>query len=102
MIVNAVVIRVKPAHVRDFIAATVKNHQGTRKEPGNFRFDVLQTSDDPSCFLLYEVFASTEAVEAHRRTDHYLAWRKSVEPWMAKPREGKLHNIIAPTDPSEW
>jgi len=48
MIVNAVVILVKAEHVQDFITATVKNNQGTRKEPGNCCFDVLQSSDDPS------------------------------------------------------
>lgn len=102
MIVNAVTVHVKPEHVAEFIAATRKNHEGTRTEPGNHRFDVLQSADDPARFLLYEVFAGDEAVEAHRKTPHYLAWRAAVEPMMAKPREGRMHRIIAPENPAAW
>ncbi len=100
MIVNVVHVQVKPGHEADFIAATLKNHKGTRTEPGNRRFDVLQSAEDPARFLLYEAFESPEAVEAHRKTPHYLAWRAAVEPWMAKPREGRSHRVIAP-DPDQ-
>lgn len=102
MIVNIVTVEVKPAHLADFIAATRKNHQGSRTEPGNRRFDVLQSADDPARFVLYEVFDSPEAVEAHRKTPHYLEWRAAVEPWMARPREGRSHRIIAPDQPASW
>ncbi len=102
MIVNVVTVFVAPDRIDAFIAATLANHAGSRTEPGNLRFDVLQASDDPGRFVLYEVFASAEAVEAHRKTPHYLAWRAQVEPWMLKPREGKGHRVIAPTDPPAW
>lgn len=102
MIVNVVTVFLRPEHIDAFIAATLANHQGSRTEPGNYRFDFLQSSDDPSRFLLYEAFASQEAVEAHRKTAHYLAWRSQVEPWMAKPREGRPHRVIAPSEPSAW
>jgi autoinducer 2-degrading protein len=98
MIVNVVTVHVRPEHVPEFIAATRENHAGSRREPGNHRFDVLQSSDDPAAFLLYEVFASPEAVEEHRKTAHYLAWKAKVEPWMAAPRVGRSHKIIAPLD----
>ncbi len=102
MLVNAVTVYVKPEHIADFIAASMENHAGSRQESGNFRFDVLQSSDDPARFLLYEVFASQAAVEEHRKTAHYLAWKTKVEPWMAKPREPRWHTIVAPTDPASW
>lgn len=101
MIVNIVSVRVKPGHEADFIAATLENHRGSRTEPGNRRFDVLQSAEDPAAFVLYEAFASPEAVEAHRKTPHYQAWRAAVEPWMARPREGKSHRVIAP-EPAAW
>jgi autoinducer 2-degrading protein len=102
MLVNVVTVFVKPEHVAEFIAATRKNHEGSRAEPGNHRFDVLQSSEDPARFLLYEVFADKAAVEAHRLTPHYQAWRAAVEPWMAKPREGRWHGVIAPQDSAAW
>lgn len=102
MVVNVVSVWVKPGHTGDFIAATRENHAGSRAEPGNLRFDVLQDAGEEGRFLLYEVFVSPEAVEAHRKTSHYLAWRAKVEPWMARPREGRSHQVIAPADPSAW
>jgi (4S)-4-hydroxy-5-phosphonooxypentane-2,3-dione isomerase len=102
LVVNVVTVHVKPEHLAEFMAATLDNHNGTRQEPGNRRFDVLQGSDDPGRFLLYEVFESQEAVEAHRLTAHYKSWRAKVEPWMAQPRVGLSHKPIAPADPAAW
>lgn len=101
MRVNIVEVRVKAAHVEDFIRATRENHAGSRREPGNLRFDVLQGAEDPCRFVLYEAFVSQEAVEAHRKTPHYLAWRAAVEPWMEVPRAARGHRVIAP-DPALW
>jgi autoinducer 2-degrading protein len=102
MVVNIVEVRVKPGHEEAFIAATRKNHAGSRTEAGNLRFDVLRSAEDPTRFVLYEAFASPAAVEAHRATAHYKEWRAAVEPWMAAPRVGKSHSVIAPEDPSAW
>jgi autoinducer 2-degrading protein len=88
MHVTIVEVRVKPGHVEDFIAATRANHEGSVREPGNLRFDVLQAPDDPGRFVLYEAYASAEAAAAHKSTAHYLAWRDAVAPWMAQPRAG--------------
>ncbi len=98
MIVNVVTVQVIVEHIPAFIAATVKNHVGSRQEPGNLRFDVLQAAVDPGRFMLYEIFASQEAVEAHRRTPHYLEWRAAVDPMMAKPRALDAHILLAPSD----
>ena len=48
MIANLVFVDVKPENIEDFKKATVLNHEGSRKEPGNVRFDVLQSADDPA------------------------------------------------------
>lgn len=102
MIVNCVHVAVEPAHIEDFIQATIRNHEGTRKEPGNLRFDVLQNAKEPSLFLLYEVFESDDAVAEHRKTEHYLTWREAVAGWMAKPREAVSYQVIAPGDRTQW
>lgn len=102
MVVNIVDVQVKPENVADFMAATLANHDGSRKEPGNLRFDVLQGAEDPARFVLYEVFTSPEAVEAHRASPHYKDWRAKVEPWMARPRHGRSHRVVAPEDPGAW
>ena len=102
MLVNCVYVYIKEEHINDFIEAIIKNHNGTRKEPGNLRFDVLQSKDDPSRFLLYEAFESEEAVAAHKETEHFLKWRDTVAGWMEKPRERVSYNVIRPDDIILW
>lgn len=88
MHVTLVHVQVKPEHVKDFLEATRLNHEASVREPGNRRFDVLQSADDPTRFLLYEAYASAEDAAAHRNTAHYLKWRDTVADWMAVPRQG--------------
>ena len=102
MIITCVHVYVKPENIREFIEITKKNHEGTIKEAGNIRFDFVQSADDPSRFMLYEVFRSKEDIEHHKTTAHYLAWRDAVTTWMAKPREGVRYQAITPLDESLW
>lgn len=102
MVVAAVMIQVKPDSITKFIEATVKNHEASVKEKGNLRFDVLQNADDPSRFMLYEVYESEEAAAAHKTTAHYLEWKKTVEDWMQKPREGVPFAVIRPLEKTKW
>ena len=98
MQVTLVQVQVKPEHIQDFIDATQLNHEASIREPGNRRFDVAQSSDDPSRFILYEAYASGEAAAAHKSTRHYLKWRDTVAPWMAAPRVGIPYIGIFPGD----
>ena len=102
MIVTIVDVLVKSENINQFIEATIENHNNSVKEEGNLRFDVLQHRDNPSAFSLYEAYESDEASAAHKKTAHYLKWRETVESWMAKPREGFAHNVLAPKDLSAW
>ncbi len=102
MVVYCVNVYVKKGHEEDFKRASLENREGTRREEGNLRFDVLQSNDDPSRFFLYEVYKSTEAVDAHKQTEHYLRWREKVAPWMAKPREGIKFTPVAPQAETDW
>ncbi len=95
-------VHVKPERVTDFIEATRANHAGSVAEPGNLRFDVLQSAQDPTRFVLYEVFRTAEDVAAHKSTRHYLAWREAVKDWMASPRTGESYRVIAPEDERRW
>jgi (4S)-4-hydroxy-5-phosphonooxypentane-2,3-dione isomerase len=102
MIVTVVNIVVKPENIDQFIEATIENYQHSIEEEENLRFDVLQHRDNPAAFTLYEAYESDEADAAHKKTAHYLKWRNTLEPWMAKPREGIAHNVLAPLEKSAW
>lgn len=96
MTVTCVYVSVMETHIDDFIEATRQNHLASVDEPGNLRFDVLQSVDHPASFLLYEAYETEEAAAAHKRTRHYLAWKETVAGWMAEPRRGVEFNSICP------
>jgi (4S)-4-hydroxy-5-phosphonooxypentane-2,3-dione isomerase len=88
MYIVAVTIFVEPDKVDAFKEAILDNAKNTRLEVDNFRFDVSQGEDDPTRFLLYEVYRDREGFEKHQKTEHYLRWKNAVTDWMAQPRQG--------------
>ncbi|MGD2117553.1 MAG: antibiotic biosynthesis monooxygenase [Chromatiales bacterium] len=96
MYVTLVHVSVKPEHINAFIEATRLNHEASVQEAGNRRFDVLQSTDDPASFVLYEAYASQQDAAAHKQTAHYLQWRDTVADWMAQPRQGVQYNGLFP------
>ena len=100
MLVVHVQVRVKPEHVEAFKLATQENARQSVQEPGIAAFDVVQQEDDPTRFVLVEVYRTPAAAAAHKETAHYAAWRDTVAPMMAEPRSSvKLTNVF-PDDPS--
>ncbi len=87
-------IHVKEGFENPFIAATRLNREGTRKEAGNIRFDLLQMNEKSCEFMLFEVYKSPEAANAHKKTEHYARWRDTVEVMMEKPREGAKYSPV--------
>jgi (4S)-4-hydroxy-5-phosphonooxypentane-2,3-dione isomerase len=102
MIATVVNIWVRAPYLQQFIDATYDNHINSIREPGNLRFDILQDAADHLKFTFYEVYESEDAVAAHKGTSHYLRWKETVEPWMAKPRQGVKHGVVFPTDIKQW
>jgi autoinducer 2-degrading protein len=86
LLIVQVHVHVKPEDVEAFRAASLANAQASVQEPGIARFDVMQSQDDPTRFLLSEVYRTPEAPAAHKATAHYLRWRDTVAPMMAEPR----------------
>ena len=86
MFVVCVTIFVRSEFLQPFIAATLDNATHTRLEPGNIRFDVLQGEDDPTRFMLYEVYQAQDDFAAHQTTAHYHRWKSAVPDWVAQPR----------------
>ena len=96
MHVTVVHVRVKAGHIEDFIEASRLNHGASIQEPGNARFDVLQSAEEPGRFILYEAYRTAADATAHKQTAHYLAWRQTVADWMAEPRQGISYNGLFP------
>ncbi len=96
MYVTIVNVVVKEQHIDDFIAATRVNHVNSVKENGNMRFDILQSADQPTHFILYEAYKTQQHAAAHKDTQHYSTWRETVAEWMAEPRKGVVYNGLYP------
>jgi quinol monooxygenase YgiN len=90
--------QVKPEFLDAFIAATRINAQESAKEPGVARFDFLQQKDDPTRFVIYEVYRDTEAPVAHKQTAHYNEWAVKVEEMLASPRTRAFYANLHPGD----
>ncbi len=96
MIVTIVHIKVLPDYIDLFIQASTENYLESVKEPGNLRFDLLRSDDDPARFVLFEAYTNEEEAAAHKETAHYLKWRVTVAPWMAMPRNGIRYTGLQP------
>lgn len=98
MLIVHVHVSVKPECVEAFREATVENAQASVQEPGIARFDVIQQMDDPTKFILVEVYRSPEAAAAHKETAHYAKWRDTVAEMMAQPRASVKFSNVFPAD----
>lgn len=101
MLAVHVSIQVSPGDVDAFIAATRANSAASLQESGVWRFDLIRRLDDPTRFVLVEVYDDAAAVDAHKRTRHYEVWRDAVEPMMAAPRTAVRYETLAP-GPQGW
>jgi len=89
-------IYVKEEYIEKFKEITFYNSENARKEPGNLRFDVLQSSEESNLFFLYEIYKSDEAIAEHRATEHYNKWAETTKDMMAKPRERVIAIPLCP------
>ncbi len=101
MLVVHVFVHVKPDDVEAFRAASLENATNSVKEPGIARFDVIQEQEDPTRFVLVEVYRTPEDPAKHKETAHYLKWRDTVADMMAEPRSAKKYTNIFP-DENGW
>ena len=94
-------VHVKPEFIDAFREATRANGSESVKEAGIARFDVIQDTEDPTRFVLVEVYRTPQAPAAHKETAHYLKWRDTVAPMMAEPRTSRKYVNCFPDD-GEW
>jgi autoinducer 2-degrading protein len=95
MLIVHVHVHVKANQIQAFRAASVENAKQSVQEPGVARFDVIQQQDDPTRFLLVEVYRTADDPARHKETAHYKKWRDTVESMMAEPRSSvKVSNVF--------
>lgn len=80
-----------------FYLQTLNNAKNSIIEEGISRFDVCRNLENPSEFLLIEVYNSDQGPIEHKQTLHYNNWRDIVAPFMEQPRSAKKYNTIFPS-----
>ena len=98
MYIVHVFIHVRSDKLQEFRQATEANAAGSIQEPGIARFDFLQQAEDPTRFLLVEVYRTQADAGKHKETPHYNRWRETVEPLLAEPRTRIVYENIVPND----
>jgi (4S)-4-hydroxy-5-phosphonooxypentane-2,3-dione isomerase len=98
MLIVHVHVQVHPESIEDFREASLENARKSVQEPGIARFDVIQQQDDPSRFVLLEVYRDAAAAAAHKETEHYAVWRDRVASMMAEPRSSVKYKNAFPPD----
>ena len=100
MLIVHVFVHVKPEQVEAFRTASLENARRSVQEPGIARFDFIQQQDDPTRFVLVEVYRTFEDPGRHKETAHYQKWRNTVADMMAEPRTSIKYNNVFPDDQS--
>jgi quinol monooxygenase YgiN len=98
MFIVHVYVHVKPESAEAFREATLENARNSVQEPGVARFDVIQQLDDPTRFVLVEVYRTPDDPARHKETAHYQAWRDRVAEMMAEPRSSIKYGNVFPDE----
>jgi quinol monooxygenase YgiN len=70
-----VLVTVKMELLEEFERSLLHNaRESVAHDRGCRRFDVSQSNDDPTRWVLYEVYDSPDAHAAHRQSPHFLAY----------------------------
>ena len=96
MIIVHVFVHVTPDAVDGFAIASIENARNSVLEPGVVRFDVIQQDDDPTKFVLIEVYRTPADPALHKETAHYATWRDTVAAMMAEPRRSVKYRAVYP------
>ena len=96
-----VFIHVKDDKIEEFKKASIENATNSIKERGVARFDLIQQTDDPTRFMLVEIYRTPDGAAKHKETAHYKRWQETVEPLMKEPRSRIIYRNIFP-DEAGW
>ena len=98
MFIAHVFVQVKEEMIEKFKKATVENAMNSINEPGVARFDFIQQQDNPTRFVLVEVYRTEDDPAKHKETEHYKKWRDTVADMMQVPRSAIKYFNVHPNE----
>ncbi len=80
MLIWVVHLKVRPELTGEFARAIVENaRRSVEREPGCVRFEASQKEDDPTEWLMYEVYTDSASQQAHRHMPHFNEYMQVAE-----------------------
>ena len=85
---------VRPDAIGTFLEAAIADASASvANEPGCRQFDVTRSREEPSRVLLYEVYDSAAAFDAHLEMPHLKAFRDRIEPLVLSRQVRRLTRV---------
>lgn len=82
---------IQAAFAADFELAILSNAAASLKnESGCHRFDVCRDPQQPTVFILYEIYEDQAAIDAHLQSSHYLSFDAATRDWVKGKTVQKL------------
>ncbi|MBE0690994.1 MAG: antibiotic biosynthesis monooxygenase [Anaerolineae bacterium] len=97
IVVFQILVKVKADKLDEFMQVALLDARESVKEEGNLRFEIYSREDNPTELLVFEIYRSQEALEAHRQTEQIKAWRSAV----AAYTEEYTRVLLTPVFPAE-
>lgn len=72
-------LQAKPEYVDVVSTAVHEIIEASRLEVGNLQYDLHRDMDKPGCFVFFERWASSEALEKHNVTEHFKRFVSQVD-----------------------
>lgn len=91
MIILFARIPVKPERREEFIQMAQHAITESRKEKGNISYNLYKSTDNDSDVLYVEEWESKEALAAHGKMEHFLAFSEARKDLLAGEKETKLY-----------
>ena len=85
---------VRPEAIDAFLEAAIADASASiANEPGCRQFDVTRSNEDPNRVLLYEVYDSSAAFDAHLEMPHLQTFRDRIEPLVLSRQARRLTRV---------
>lgn len=70
---------------QELLAILAPMLEHTRLESGNEVYDLYRSDNDGVSYHLFERYVDADALEAHRASDHYQAYRAAIPDMLSAP-----------------
>jgi (4S)-4-hydroxy-5-phosphonooxypentane-2,3-dione isomerase len=77
-------IEIMPADFDRFVALAKENAAAAIKEPGCHEFNIAASPKNPNHVYNFEIWENAAALDTHRATDHYNAYRSATKDMVTK------------------